>query len=183
MIDNLESERLILEPISIQHVTNVYLSWLNDEDIIKHLVTKKGHTLKSLSNYIQSHLEKKTVMYAIIIKENKTHIGNIKIDPINKSDMSGELGILIGDKSSWGKGYGKEVIHCLTKYGFETLRLARIEAWCYEKNTGSLRAFLSIGYSIEGFMKKKYISDGVRCGAFELAMLREEFNSQNSAGE
>ena len=59
MIDNLESERLILEPISIQHVTNVYLSWLNDEDTIKHLVTKKGHTLKSLSNYIQSHLEKK----------------------------------------------------------------------------------------------------------------------------
>ena len=62
MIDNLESERLILEPISLKHVSTAYLSWLNDEDTIKYLVTKKGNTLKSLSNYIERHLEKNRIV-------------------------------------------------------------------------------------------------------------------------
>ena len=42
----------------------------------------------------------KILIDAIIIKENKVHTGNIKIDPINKLDMLGELGILVGDKNS-----------------------------------------------------------------------------------
>ena len=155
MIDNLESERLILEPISIQHVTNVYLSWLNDEDTIKHLVTKKGHTLKSLSNYIQSHSEKKTEMYAIIIKENKTHIGNIKIDPINESDMSGELGILIGDKSSWGKGYGRESCRLIMQYCFKNLHLTQINLGVELKNKRAIKLYEKLGFKKYNFKSNR----------------------------
>ena len=39
----------------------------------------------------------------IHLKENCKHIGNIKIDPINKKHGTGEYGIMMGDKDEWGK--------------------------------------------------------------------------------
>ena len=146
MIDNLESERLILEPISLKHVSTAYLSWLNDEDTIKYLVTKKGNTLKSLSNYIERHLEKKTVMYAIIIKENKAHIGNIKIDPINELDMSGELGILVGDKNYWGKGYGRESCKLIVQHCFNNINLCQINLGVHPKNKKAVKLYEKLGF-------------------------------------
>ena len=155
MIDNLESERLILEPISLKHVSTAYLSWLNDEDTIKYLVTKKGNTLKSLSNYIERHLEKKTVMYAIIIKENKAHIGNIKIDPINELDMSGELGILVGDKNSWGKGYGRESCSLIMQHCFKNLHLTQINLGVDLNNKKAIKLYEKLGFKKYNFKSNR----------------------------
>ena len=42
------------------------------------------------------------------MKKDLKHIGNIKIDPINVKHKYGEYGILIGDKTQWGKGFAIE---------------------------------------------------------------------------
>lgn len=172
MIDNLESERLILEPISIQHVTNVYLSWLNDEDIIKHLVTKKGHTLKSLSNYIQSHLEKKTVMYAIIIKESNRHIGNIKIDPIDYEKQYGVYGIMIGDKNYWGMGIAREASLLVIDFCFNKLNLKSISLAFNKANVSALKLYEKIGFiqevnSYENKNMKQEFDNNIRMNIFK----------------
>jgi RimJ/RimL family protein N-acetyltransferase len=184
----INSKRLYLRELTVDDVTQQYPDWLNDDDVNKFLEVRHiFHTISSCRDFVENtNGDENSYLFGIFERSNNNHIGNAKIGPIRREHETAEISLFIGEKSSRGKSYGKEVIHCLTKYGFESLRLARIEAWCYEKNIGSLRAFLSLGYSLEGFMKKKYISDGVRCGAFAMGMLREEFNihnSQNSAWE
>ena len=46
------------------------------------------------------------MFWAIRIKDinNMKHIGNIKIDPIDLKIKSGQYGMIVGDKSEWGKG-------------------------------------------------------------------------------
>ena len=80
----LESERLFYKPVDMLYATDRYVSWLNDTDVNKYLEVKKENTIEELREYIQDTLQKKVFFWAIHLKENGKHIGNIKIDPINK---------------------------------------------------------------------------------------------------
>ena len=181
----INSNRLYLRRLTVDDASQQYVDWLNDPDVNRFIEVRHSfQTISSCQDFIKTaNRDENSYLFGIFERESNNHIGNAKIGNVRREHKTGELSLVIGERSTWGKGYGKEVIQSLTKYGLETLHLARIEAWCYEKNIASLRAFLSLGYSIEGFMKKKYILDGVRCGAFFLAILREEFNAESSVQE
>ena len=177
----LETNRLYLRTLAVEDASQQYVNWLNDHDVNQFLETRHSiQTIISCRKFVdETNKDKNSHLFGIFNKTNNQHIGNAKIGFINKQHGTGEISLFIGEKSSWGKGYGKETICCLTQYGFESLDLARIEAGCYEKNTASLQSFLSLGYSVEGFFRKKYVSQGNRCGGFWLGMLREEFKSED----
>ena len=64
--------------------------------------------------------------------------------------MTVEVGIMIGDRDSWGKGYASEAIKALSSYAFESLNLKKLTAGMYKENLGSQKAFLRSGFSVEG---------------------------------
>ena len=72
------------------------------------------------------------------------------------------MGLLIGDKSYWGKGYATEAIGLVSSYAFETLNLFKVTAGCYEGNVGSLKAFLKDDFKEEGRLHKQWISEDRR---------------------
>ena len=102
------------------------------------------------------------------------HIGNIKLGFINKHHQKGQISLFIGEKNSWGKGYGKESIKAITQWGFKELHLERIEAGCYAGNTASLQAFLTVGFSVEGFLRNNFINGEHRCGSFLMGIIRND---------
>ena len=65
------------------------------------------------------------LFWAIHLKEGGKHIGNIKIDPVNKRHGLGEYGIMIGDSDEWGKGYAKEASELVIHHCFRDLRLRK----------------------------------------------------------
>ncbi len=104
-LDFIESDRLHLEPISLKFLSKKYIDWLNDREVNKYLESGGNYEFDSLKTYILNHQNNKTLFWAISIKSSKQHIGNIKIDPVDIKNNSAELGIMIGDKNEWGKGY------------------------------------------------------------------------------
>src|SRR5205085_6708203 len=90
--------------------------------------------------------------FAIIEKSTGEHIGNIKIDStVNPfwDHLVGEVGLLIGEKSCWGKGYGSEAIRLITSFAFEHLKLQKLTATCFAINVGSDIAFVTAGYKLD----------------------------------
>ena len=79
----LESKNLIFKPLSLDHLSNDYVDWLNDKEVNKYLETGNNYTLDKLENFLIEVEKKDIYFWAIHLKENDTHIGNIKIDPIN----------------------------------------------------------------------------------------------------
>ena len=152
-------EKIYLRPIEISDVTKNYVKWLNNERINQFLETRfTKHTLDNLKDYVTKiQNDSNFLFFAIIKNDSKKHIGNIRLGPINLIHKSTDMGILIGDMDSWGKGYATDAIKTLTNFSFNNLNLHKITAGLYEENVGSLKAFLKSGFELEGFRKEQFL--------------------------
>lgn len=157
----LVTERLILRPISRQHCTFQYVTWLNDERVYKFLDTRGGYSLEMLQKYIEKVIANDVLMWAIHLLENDKHIGNIKIDPINNELKTGEYGILMGERSEWGKGYAKEASEAVINYCFEEIGLRKISLGVVTDNEKAIRLYLGLGFQNERILPSKVIYDGI----------------------
>jgi len=145
---NLKSERLIYEPLGIKHLSKKYLLWMNDEEVIKYIESGGNYTYKMLKEFLLKHEENKILFWAIILRDSKTHIGNIKIDPIDEVNKSGEYGILIGDKNAWGKGFAFEASKTIIDFCFNSLKLSQITLGVKKKNLSAIKLYNKLGFKI-----------------------------------
>ncbi len=72
-----------------------------------------------------------------------------------------ELGITIGDKAYWGKGYGREAIRLLLDYGFGLLNLRRVYLRVHARNERAIRAYRACSFVEEGRLRQHVWSNGV----------------------
>jgi RimJ/RimL family protein N-acetyltransferase len=136
---------------------------MNDPQVTKYLECRfYPNSKESLQDYVRGKLSyESSVFLAIILKENQMHIGNIKLDFIlNRVHRLGDVGIVIGIRDHWGKGYASEAIKLISNYAFNTLNLHKLTACCYASNKGSIRIFEKSGYEIEGVLKKHFFFEG-----------------------
>lgn len=170
------SERLMFRALTPDDVSARYVEWLNDPEINRYLEVRfKPQTIATCKQFVEStNVDSANYLFGIFNKTNNSHIGNIKLWIFDKNHCSAELGVVIGEKEYWGKGYATEAIKSITQWGFSSTGLKRIEAGCYDSNMGSLRAFLKAGYTVEGFKRSCVESEGVRVGCFSLAMIQSD---------
>lgn len=146
---SLESKRLIYKRVSTAHITDTYVSWINDNEVNKYLETRGDYTLDLLKTYIEEQHKNETFFWAIHLKDSKKHIGNIKIDPIHFETKTGDYGILMGDKSTWGKGYAKEATLKILDFAFNDIKLSKIKLGVIEDNVNAFKLYEKIGFKID----------------------------------
>ena len=172
----IESERLLLEPISVKFCSNSYVGWLNDEEVYRYLETGGNHTIEMLKDFLIAAEAKDILFWAIIIKETKKHIGNIKIDPINKRHGLGEYGILMGDKTEWGKGYAKETSIAVIDYCFKQLNFRKMTLGVIEENIVAVKLYQNLGFKQEGLYVEHGIYEGKYCNVIRMALFNKQYN-------
>lgn len=152
----LEGAKLYLKPFTVGDVTEEYIGWLNDPEVNQFLESRfEHHTLESSRVYVEKISQNPAnIFLAIMSKDTGRHIGNIKLGPIDSHHKVGSIGLMIGDKNSWGKGLATEAVKLLTDYAFDTLKLHKVTAGAYENNAGSIKIFLKLGFFEEGRRKK-----------------------------
>ncbi len=163
----LSGSNIYLRKICLEDANKDYCRWMNDPLVNCYLESRFcRHTLKTLRVYISEKLGDKSVaFFAIILKDRGRHIGNIKLGPINNIHSFADVGILIGEKDCWEKGYATEAIKLIVEYAFNKLNLHKITAGCYSPNKGSINAFKKAGFLQEGirrqhcYFKGKYVDD------------------------
>lgn len=131
----------------MKFLSTEYLSWMRDIDVTKYMETgSRFYSQEMLEEYLQNIETNKIYSWAIVLKSNKSHIGNIKIDPIDKENLSGEYGIMIGDKTTWGNGYAKEASIEVFKYCFKNLLLKKISLGVRKNNRGAIKLYQNLGF-------------------------------------
>ncbi|MBI4188538.1 MAG: GNAT family N-acetyltransferase, partial [Chloroflexi bacterium] len=80
-----------------------------------------------LSDYADelNHFLKTSRQFAVDTIDGK-HIGNCSYYNISESKGEAELGIMIGDRDYWDKGYGSDTVTTLVDYIFRQTKLSRI---------------------------------------------------------
>ena len=117
--------------------------------------------------------EGREVTFAIVPRSGKRLIGMIGLVLTEKHSRA-ELGYWIG-KPYWNRGYATEAAEAVLRYGFETLGLHRICAFCFGGNPASGRVLEKVGMTYEGTRRQHVL----KWGRFEdlagYGMLRTEF--------
>jgi RimJ/RimL family protein N-acetyltransferase len=102
-------------------------------------------------------------------------IGNCSFMDLNWTVRSAEVGLFIGEKSCWNKGYGTEVMRILLRTGFETLNLNRIFLRVDEANKGGIRAYEKAGFIHEGRFRQGVFQNGEYRDLLYMSVLRSEW--------
>lgn len=154
-------KRIYLKILVPADAGSAYLRWLRDPLVTEYLECRlQKHTLDSVKRFVNdAYKSNRDYLFGIYVKDNNEHIGNIKIGNINPFHRYGDIGIMIGDKKSWGKGFGSEALDLVQRFAFEKLKLHKVFAGIYSGNKGSYKTFIKCG-----FRKAGCLLNHRRCG-------------------
>lgn len=157
-----------------------YVTWLNDPDVTRYLLWFRPLNIDDETDWYESQRkDPDTFNFAIEISAEKKHIGSVSLRVENRKDQVAELGIVIGDKTEWGKGYCQEAIQLILEYGFFTLNLNRIYLRVYEGNIGGQKCYERVGFVMEGKLREASFSEGKFINHYIMSVLRHEFQPKS----
>ena len=170
----IQTNRLILEPISEEYLTDRYVGWLNDKIITAHSEQRhKAHTLESCRQFAESMQTAGHYLWAIVATDNPSlgHIGNLSayIDAAN--DIA-DLTILIGEQASWGHGYGSEAWIAACEWLFDEAGMRKITAGTMATNIAMIGIMKKAGMVEEGRKKNQFLQDGKEVDAVYAALFK-----------
>jgi Acetyltransferases, including N-acetylases of ribosomal proteins len=112
---------------------------------------------------------------AFIDRKTDLHIGNVGLHAIDGLHRTAVLGIVIGEKSAWGRGIGRKSWRAITDYGFGVLNLHKICATVIEGNEASLKCALSAGYLVDGRQAQQIFKNGKYLDLIHVGLLRQNW--------
>ncbi len=142
-------------------VSSTYLEWMHNQAVIQYLECRwRTYSLGDLISYVRHVNESPRDFLFGIFVEGYGHVGNIKIGEIDWKHRYGDMGLIIGESSVWGKGVGTQAINLACEYAFQELGLRKIVAGIYEPNVGSRRAFEKAGFILAGRLTRHRLCQG-----------------------
>ncbi len=106
-------------------------------------------------------------------------IGNCALFSFDGVNRTCALGITIGDKEYWGKGYGREALRLLIEYGFRFHNVRKVWLNVYANNERGIRSYNALGFVEEGRMRQHVWSNGEYVDLLYMGLLREEFKGSD----
>ena len=88
-----------------------------------------------------------------------------------------EAGIVIFDSSLWGSGIGKQALIPWITYIFDSLELERVGMTTWSGNPRMIASAISIGFQVEGTLRKVRYYNGVYYDSIKLGVTRDEWFS------
>lgn len=105
-------------------------------------------------------------------------IGFADLEVNHWPQRDGWLGIGIGRREDWGKGYGTDAMRVLVRFAFAELNLARLTLNVFAYNERAVRSYLKAGFSVEGRQRERLRRGAQRYDMIFMGLLREEWLAQ-----
>jgi RimJ/RimL family protein N-acetyltransferase len=128
---------------------------------------------------VKKWYEEEFSQYTFIIRTlaDDRMIGDLGLGGVNWTSGDAWLGIGIGDREYWGKGYGTDAMWQLLRFGFEQLNLRRITLNTFEYNPRGIRCYEKVGFRHEGRERGYLNRFGRRWDLVYMGVLREEWEA------
>jgi len=101
-----------------------------------------------LSNYVNELLHSPPTSHQFAIDTlGSKHVGNCSYYNISETRGEAELGIMIGNRNYWNKGYGTDAVTTMVNYIFRQTNLNRIYLKTLESNSRAQKCFQKCGFT------------------------------------
>ena len=104
-----------------------------------------------LSNYVSELYNSSRTRYLFAVETlDGRHIGNCVYYGVDEANGEAEVGIMIGDRNYWDKGYGTDAVTALVNYIFRQTNLNRLYLKTLDGNDRAQRCFKKCGFTPYG---------------------------------
>lgn len=169
--------RLIIKGLEREDLHDRH-QWLNDPEITRYFTNLGSIPLSEtdlLKWYDNISTRKLQELHFAIFTGDCKHIGGAQLKSIDWKNRNAELGLFIGEKSEWGRGYGTEATGMLIHYGFDELNLHRLWLRVDEENLAALKCYQKSGMTQEGIFRDEVFREGAYHHSIIMSILRDEY--------
>jgi RimJ/RimL family protein N-acetyltransferase len=166
-----------LSPIDVDDAEK-FTEWLNDLEFTVYLpfyskIINTDSEREILNNISKGH------NYSIIDIEKNELIGNCGFTKLDHLNQTGKVGIFIGNKNYWNKGYGSEAMTLLLDYGFKALNLHNISLEVLSFNERAIKSYKKVGFTNMGKSREVIRRGNETYDLIYMDILCDEFYEDN----
>lgn len=171
----LETTRLRIVPFCEEHLTERYVSWLNDPIVVRFSQQRfRTHTLASCREYSESFRGTDDEFWAIVAREPSLgHVGNMTVSRDLRHGTA-DIAILIGERSVWGRGYAYEAWMAMCDDLFRH-GARKITAGTLATNEPMLALMRRAGMSSDGVRRRQELFEGREVDLVYAALFHDEW--------
>ena len=107
-------------------------------------------------------------------------VGFVGLGGIDWNNGNGWVGIGIGAREDWGKGYGTDAMRIMLRFAFSELNLHRVSLSVFADNPRAIRSYEKAGFQVEGRARQVVNRDGRRGDEVFMGVLREEWEKNQT---
>ena len=161
LFPTLNTERLLLRQIKQEDIQSIY-SGLSNPEVIKYYGISFGSleaTEEQMIWYKNLEQNETGIWWAISSLDNNIFYGAGGFNNLNKEHKKAEIGFWLLPEF-WRNGFMQEAFPIICNYGFEKLKLNRIEGYVESENKNCKKAIEKMNFNLEGTMREYEIKNG-----------------------
>ena len=171
-----EGDKVYLSPVNHEDY-EILTEWLNDKEVLCGLLLDtKIITLKNEKEALEK-IASDGYHFFIINKSNDELMGICSYHELNLIDRKAEMGIFIGNKKYWNKGFGTEATQLLLQFGFEKLNLNNVMLRVFSFNKNAIKCYQKCGFKMIGKRREAKIVNEKKFDEIGMDIIRSEFKS------
>jgi RimJ/RimL family protein N-acetyltransferase len=168
-----------LRPIELDDLER-YVDWVNDPEVMRYHGARYPWSRAAEEDWIKEAMRKTSppeVILAIDALAEARHIGSIGLHDIQSENRRAVLGIMIGDKTFWDRGYGTDAVQTLLRFAFDEVNLHRVQLLVHEDNGRAIACYRKCGFVDEGRLRQDWYQAGRYADTIVMGVLAPEFRA------
>ena len=184
MNDILKGEFIRLSALDPDEFGKAFSRWHRDSEFMRFLDTNptRLQSQKEMQKSLEEDLEKQKSdrhWFTIRALVDDKLLGDIDLSIYNWPGRDAFVGLGIGERDFWGKGYGTDVMKVILRYAFTEVNLQRVTLTVFEYNPRAVRSYEKTGFRHEGRLRQFLNREGKRWDMLFMGILRHEWMEQN----
>jgi len=176
--DLLRGERVRLSSEDPETLAKLFSQWSNDSEYSRLLDwdPARCHSVKNVQKWFEKDGENPArVFFAIRTLKDDRIIGEIGLNGIRWNHGDCFVGIGLGERKYWGKGYGTDAMKVILRYAFTEMNLQRVTLDVFEYNPRGVRSYEKAGFVHEGRERGTLLREGRRWDVIFMGILRADW--------
>ncbi|KGX84311.1 GNAT family N-acetyltransferase [Pontibacillus marinus] len=172
-----------LRPVKEDDLRNIH-KWNNNEEVTRlgsgtNFAYQINNPHEALKTYYQKNLSEHNLLdhgqvFSVYTSATNEHIGKCDYRDLNFITRTATIGLLIGEKEYWGRGYGQDIIQTLVNHLFNDLNLKRIQLDTWSGNNQAIRLYEKCGFQVEGRLRQNEFVNGTYYDTVLMGLLQED---------
>src|SRR5581483_415233 len=180
MDNNLLTGKLVrLTALDPEHDAESVERWEHDTEYMRLLNVRPTQLIgaKKWKEQMEEPLNERRIEFAIRTLAENRLIGFLNLMGLQNQHGDCFVGIGIGEREFWGKGYGTDAMRVGLRFAFQELNRHRVSLMVVSTNPRAIRSYEKSGFAVEGRTRGTNHRMGERVDIVHMGILRSEWEA------